>query len=284
MNERTPEQTDAIIEAAAAGEPSPTHPELGDFLNQLHGSDPVVDMGSAPPVSTGARRLWPTSGRIARRTAAAASVAVFGLVGVAAASTGAIDFLAPRRSTPVIVEDQNPDSSGLDSADPASSGLDSADPASADPASADPSSSDPEDSDAVLEEVVPPEPEPDVSGPEAQCEQAETHGDYVSSVAQDKTGDSDKNHGERVSKAAHSDCGKTDPDGDGVEETKDVDDDTDDTNDTDGSSPTTTVAGDTKPGHDDSDLVLTPPGKAKGPKNGKGPVEVDISPILDPVE
>ena len=47
---------------------------------------------------------------------------------------------------------------------------------------------------------------------EILCDEASTHGEYVSAVARDRV-DESVPHGERVSEAAHTDCGKTDDDG-----------------------------------------------------------------------
>jgi hypothetical protein len=88
MNEFTLEESEAIIEAAARGEVLEAHRLSGEMLTSLHA--PGQALGSAPSIVSASSGV---AGRIARRSAVAASVAVLGMASVAAAATGPLGLL-----------------------------------------------------------------------------------------------------------------------------------------------------------------------------------------------
>ena len=88
MNELTPEESEAIIEAAGRGEVLEAHQLTGEMLTSLH--TPGKAGGSAPSIAAATPGV---AGRIARRSAVAASVAVLSMASVAAAATGPLGLL-----------------------------------------------------------------------------------------------------------------------------------------------------------------------------------------------
>jgi hypothetical protein len=91
MNEISPEEPEAIIDAAADGVTAGAHAPLGEMLTSLHA--PADALGSAPASSMASRNV---TGRIARRTAVAASIAVLGLASVAARTSTTSQMMMSR--------------------------------------------------------------------------------------------------------------------------------------------------------------------------------------------
>jgi hypothetical protein len=259
MNEISPEESEAIIDAAADGVTAGAHAPLGEMLTSLHA--PADALGSAPAISMASRNV---TGRIARRTAVAASIAVLGLASVAAAATGTIDLLDPLlgddgptfaavaddeeeeevpASTTTVEEDDGDEAVGDD--DEVLEGGDDTEPAG---------------QRAEIEGV---DPSYGLSDEELTdlCFAAENHGHYVSSVARDKETETDETHGDRVSEAAHSDCGK-DIDAESVDVESGDDESDDDESDDDES--------DDDESDDDDDDESDGPGNGRGRGHEKG--------------
>jgi hypothetical protein len=242
MSEITPEDSERIIEAAAQGLPADSHPEVAAALTSLHA--PADSVGVAPSIAAAGPGL---TGRIARRTAVAASAAILGLAGVAAAATTGIDLLDP------LLGDDGPALVELDEDDaPASTTTTSTTVAPVAPVDDD--DDDEVQRDGTEIEGVDPSDGLDDEELALACEAVENHGEYVSMVARDRITETDGTHGARVSEAAESNCGRDD-----VEEESDAggDDDViaDDNSDGD----------DTDEGDDDDDR-----GNSQGSDNGRG--------------
>jgi hypothetical protein len=94
MNEISPEESEAIIDAAADGVTAGAHAPLGEMLTSLHA--PADSLGSAPAISMASRNV---TGRIARRTAVAASIAVLGLASVAARTSTTSQMMMGQMTT-----------------------------------------------------------------------------------------------------------------------------------------------------------------------------------------
>jgi hypothetical protein len=204
MNELSPEESEALVEAAARGEIVAGHGDVAEVLVGLHA--PLAAAAAAPTLATvggdGVTR------RIARRTAVAASVAVLSLAGVAAAATGTLPLGEPADAPEVeIVESDAAVGTAAVSEEAVESGDDGEKADRHEPI-----------------EGVDPADGLDDEELEILCDAAVNHGHYVSSVARDKTTEHGGNDGSRVSEAAQSDCGKTD-DAEDTEAATDVDED-----------------------------------------------------------
>ena len=268
MNEISPEESEAIIDAAADGVTASAHAPLGEMLTSLHA--PADALGSAPAISMASRNV---TGRIARRTAVAASIAVLGLASVAAAATGTIDLLDP------LLGDDGPTFAAV------------ADDEEEEEVPASTTTVDEDDGDEAVgddEEVVEGDDDAEPAGQRAEiegvnpsdglndeelerlCLASEKHGHYVSSVARDKETETDGTHGDRVSEAAHSDCGK-DIDAESDEAESDDDESDDDESDDDESDDD--ESDDDESDDDESDDDESDDGdddESDGPGNGRG--------------
>ncbi len=201
MSEITPEEAEAIIDAAARGEVADVHTLLGETLADLHAPAIEVVDGAAPIlISAGGNGL---TARIARRTAIAASAAVLGLAGVAAATTVGFELLdtGGDDGPELIIDEIAPD---IDTAAITDSSEGSDDDAVT-----------PESNDAPsvrVESVPGVDPTDGLDGKELEilCDAATNHGDFASAVAKDKVTESDDGPGRRVGEAAKSDCGEGD--------------------------------------------------------------------------
>ncbi len=204
MSEITPEEGEAIVDAAARGEVTDLHPSIGSTLADLHTPVGSAALGVAPTLATagGDGRTR----RIARRSAVAASAALLGVTGVAAAATGGFDLLDPRSEPPAVVETvvvpaavaTDQDGSAGDDAEPAAAGEGEEAPEGA-----------VEDPPPEVEGVDPSDGL-DADELELLCAAVTEHGEYVSAVARDRKTESDDAHGTRVNESAASDCGKED--------------------------------------------------------------------------
>jgi hypothetical protein len=208
MNDISPDHSEAIIEAAARGQIGPEADVVGGLLASLHA--PGTATGTAPVVGLANNGF---AGRVARRTAVAASAAVLGLASVAAAATGAGGLLADD-SASTDLEDAIVEEAEVDETEEESSGQDAPDETEAAPGA---------------DEARGGGNRPEIEGVDAAdgldeaelellCEGAENHGHYVSTVARDKSTEGEASHGERVREAAASDCGKDDVEDDGDED------------------------------------------------------------------
>ncbi len=201
MNEITPEEAEAIIDAAARGDVADVHTLVGETLADLHAPATEVVDGAAPIlISAGGDGF---TARIARRTAIAASAAVLGLAGVAAATTVGFELLdtGGDDGPELIVEEIAPD---IDTAAITDSSEGSEDGAVT-----------PEGDDAPAGRVesiegVDPTDGLDDEELEILCDTATNRGDIASKVAKDKVTESDDSPGRRVGEAAKSDCGEGD--------------------------------------------------------------------------
>jgi len=238
MSELSIEESEAIIEAAARGHVSSEHGAVGEVLTSLH--SPGAADALAPELAVAASGV---TGRIARRTAVAATVAVLGLAGVAAAATGAgtlLDSPDPgfADTADAAVEFDEPD---LDEDEDASAGVEDEGDDVELPQHLAPVD---DDADQSVREIEGVDPSDGLDDDELElaCDGAENHGHYVSLVARDKITETDGTHGDRVSEAAGSDCGKdgeasdedadsTDEESDDGEASDDADDDDDDDDD-----------------------------------------------------
>lgn len=204
MNELTPEESEAIIEAAARGEVADIDALLGEMLVDLHDPAAEATHGAAPPlVTAGGDGL---TGRIARRTAIAATVAVLSLAGVAAATTVGFELLdSGGGDAPTLIvdeaEDQVPPT--IDDAAVSDSSTGAEDAPGASDSDVEVNGPDP------IEGVDPADTLDDVDV-EILCDAAANHGEFASSAAKDRTTNTDEAHGEGVSDAARSDCGGED--------------------------------------------------------------------------
>ena len=205
-----PFTAERIIDAAATGGTVDGFEDLVQLLSDLH--EPLAESeptGSLPPAAVVAPVGAASISGLTRRVAVGAAVVVLTLGGVAAAVSG-----TPRLFDPIFgsasSENSQPDSSDGDGNAP---DQDTGSSAAADsefsvvagdlPAAegADDDESEPgsvDASDGLSEEEL-----------VTLCIEASTHGEYVSAVARDRV-DESVPHGERVSEAAHTDCGKTD--------------------------------------------------------------------------
>ena len=271
MNDFTPEDADQLLDAAARGGSIDGHTELSEALSELHAPLPPA-AGGAPSLAAGGVG---GTGRFARRTAVAASLTVFSLVGVAAAGTAGIAILAD--DEPAVIEDDltadevpaetTTTTTTIAAADdPADEIVDDpiAPDVDDDEADDDGDESDRERGDEI--EGVDASDGLDDTELELICEAAVNHGEYVSSVARDKQEGADQ--GARVSEAAGTDCGKDD-----VDDADDADDaDDDDADDADDDADDADEDADDAGEADDDDRNGNGNGngKAKGhEKNGK---------------
>ncbi|MDW3217214.1 MAG: hypothetical protein R8F63_01265 [Acidimicrobiales bacterium] len=248
MNEITLPKSEAIIDAGATGATVPGHEELGQVFAALHA--PGEETVAAPDVAvrTGAVR------RVARRTAVAATAAVLGVAGMAAAESGVLDSVLPGPDPVVEIADGAQQEGGEPEAVATADDDDHDAPAEGAPASAEPKGHEVEiegvdTSDGVDDEEL-----------AIACDGVGNHGEYVRLVARDKLTEHDGTHGDRVSEAASSDCGKPesgDTD-DGDENEAETDDDEAD------------EADDEADEADEADEVAPGNGKAKGHSNGNG--------------
>ncbi len=224
MTEFSSGESDAIIEAAANGTVTSEHGAIGEMLAGLHA--PGAASSPAPQLTLASHRV---TGRIARRTAVAATAAVLGLASVAAAATGTVTLLdSPDPEFAETFDTAAEDDEGSPEDDSAvAGGEDEHDEGETvgDDADAD----DVDKSDREIEGVDPSDGL-DTEELELACEGALNHGHYVSLVARDKITEVDGTHGDRVSEAAGTDCGKSDDDDadDDGEESTGTDDDGDD--------------------------------------------------------
>jgi len=247
MNDISIEESEAILDAASRGQAAEHHPVIGEMLTALHA--PGEALGSAPALAVASDGI---TGRIARRTAVAASAAVLGLASVAAAATGGATLLGndgPELGDTIdaVVEESGDDDTN-DEAASATDGEESArdEAGEREPHRGEIDGVDP--SDGLDDEEL-----------ELACDAAENHGHYVSLVARDKVTEVDGTHGERVSEAAASDCGKSDDD----ESDDDSDDDeSDDESDDDESDDDERPGNGRGNGHSKA--------KGKGHSNGNG--------------
>lgn len=227
MNDLSLHDAERIIEAAAAGESLADHEAVGGFLTSLHApAGPTEALGSAPTLRGGGDGVV---ARLTRRTAVAASVAVLGVAGVAAAATGGVELLDPvlgDDAPVVIVEDvveeeggveagaegeQSPDSDAAPEEIPEESdGGEGAEAGSDRPHPRDPVEG-VDLSDGLDETDLP-----------ALCAGAVNHGQYVSTIARHWTPGPEETRGDVVSRAAHEDCPSKD---DGEAEEPAADDD-----------------------------------------------------------
>lgn len=273
MDEITPEQSEAIIEAAAGGGVHVEHAAVGELLTRLHA--PAAAAGDAPVLSTAG-----VAGRLARRTALGASAALFALAGVAAAS-GTVPLLDTEPSAPPAVEVRVDDAAVV--ADDADADADAvADVADVDGEAGgdEHTTGAQEPADETRAEVdgddvaASPGGRPVIEGVDATdglddaelevaCAGVENHGHYVSMVARDKVTETEDTHGRRVSEAARSDCGRGDDDLGMV----DLPEDTDDAEQTDDADDAEPADGGDATGHPDRD---TRNGNGNGSGNGNG--------------
>lgn len=232
MNEISAEQSEAIIEAAACGQALEDGRHVGSLLAALHapgkadGTAPVLDVRSG------------FAGRVARRSAVAASAAVLGLAGVAAAATGTV---APFDDGPApSVVEAEIDDAATDTGDERVVAAEESSAAAESATELD----EPDDADerggADRPEIDGVDPSDGLDDEELAlaCDGAENHGHYVSLVARDKLTEVEGNHGERIRDAATSECGKpeaVDEEAvvDGQEGDPDVDEEVDDVDDRD---------------------------------------------------
>ena len=201
-----PFTAERIIDAAATGGTVDGFEDLVQLLSKLH--EPLAESeptGSLPPAAVVAPVGAASIGWLTRRVAVGASVVVLTLGGVAAAVTGPSTLFEP-----ILSFAQSDDSqTGSDTAMTAQD-QDTGPPAAGDSVF----------SVAVDDLEVPGGEQLDSDSVDASdglsedelmilCDEATTHGEYVSAVARDRVNETVP-HGERVSEAAHTECGKTD--------------------------------------------------------------------------
>ena len=219
MTELCEDLNDRIIEAASRGDHVEGAEALSGLLTALHSPATPAELTGLP--AEAAEVLAPSgpARRFAFRTGVAATAAVLGLAGTAAALTGGLVLLEPvlpdGGTTVSAVADAGVVESSVVDDDEGGEG--SADGTDNDDGGGEAEASEVDGSDGLSEEEL-----------AELCEAAENHGEYVSAVARDRAGDGESSHGERVREAAASDCGKTadgtdDDDGGGEAEASEAD-------------------------------------------------------------
>ena len=220
------------------------------------GAAVVSEMSTLVAASTVVAPVRPRAGRLGRRTAGLALAGVVAVGGVAAAATGTLESVVGGGPDPVLVEVLLDPTEGVPAIVACEDATSHGEYVSSVAKSTPPG---PGHGEAVSEaaksdcgkeadEPVVDEPvvdEPVVDEPIA-CEDATSHGEYVSSVA--KSTPPGPGHGEAVSEAAKSDCGKKTDEDKKTDEEKHAaaaDDDDDDDDDDE--------KGNDKPGNDKKD-------------------------------
>lgn len=262
MNDITPSDSERIIEAAAAGRETDTHGGVSRVLTSLHAGGATDD--SAPVIGLPRRRA---AGRVARRTAVAATAAVLGVASMAAAESGVFDPILPGPDPVVALADDEPE----DAPEIAEATDEQAPIVEESPAAEDGDGPETTTDEPVETAERPRGPEVDIDGVdpsdgvddaelEIACAAVGNHGEYVRLVARDRLTEHDGTHGDRVSEAAATDCGKPDAD--------DPDDDDEDAGDADDAADDDADADDDDGDEDDT----RGPGKGKGHEksNGRG--------------
>ena len=202
MDDLTPEESEALIEAVARGIVPDGDDGFAEALTAAHIS-PAAPKGAVPSLA-GPGGM--TTAGFMRRTAVGASVGLIALVGVAAAGTAGVVLLTSNDGESEVIDVEEGEDAPVATTIAPTTTI--AEPEAAE-SEDDPEASDRERGDEI--EGVDASDGLDDEELELLCDAAVNHGEYVSSVAKDKNGDDDgESRGERVSEAAQSDCGKND--------------------------------------------------------------------------
>ena len=205
MDDLTPEESEALIEAVARGIVPDGDDGFAEALTAAHIS-PAAPKGAVPSLA-GPGGM--TTAGFMRRTAVGASVGLIALVGVAAAGTAGVVLLTSNDGESEVIDvEEGEEGEDAPVATTIAPTTTIAEPEAAE-SEDDPEAPDRERGDEI--EGVDASDGLDDEELELLCDAAVNHGEYVSSVAKDKNGDDDgESRRERVSEAAQSDCGKND--------------------------------------------------------------------------